>query len=323
MFSELISDLQETARLQASLEAYTQDYHNLILYQTSVGTGLEAFNTPAGTLIQTGLATKYPEHFQTGTGLEGLTSLIKELKEGINGLKKTLTGRKGFIKQVGERTLGKIKKTYGNKQWVGDNTYVTGVVSVQALAPLGAKNTLTDVTRAANTIAGDYSKTTGKTADDVKQYVNKARVFLKRMKQCKTKEELKTISDELVKALPLPKQAIDYTVPTLKLSSGATEYPSLTGDEVVVLSRVMSACVQQAIDIENRVEELYNSPYAMEEELTDWLPETIPVEAVKELLHRLNYTAVIDPLFTQAEGTCSRIVTLCQAIEQWIVASIK
>jgi len=80
--------------IAAGIEELTADLNRLQAYKAGyVNSGLESMDYPAGNLIESGLAAKYPDHFKVGAGIEGIDGLIAKLSNGIEGL--TLIMEKG------------------------------------------------------------------------------------------------------------------------------------------------------------------------------------------------------------------------------------
>lgn len=80
--------------IAAGIESLTADLSRLQAYKAGyISSGLESMDYPAGNLIESGLAAKYPDHFTIGSGIEGIDKLIARLTSGIEGL--TLIMEKG------------------------------------------------------------------------------------------------------------------------------------------------------------------------------------------------------------------------------------
>lgn len=73
--------------IKAGIEALKTDLNMLRSYKDGyVNAGLESMDYPAGNLISSGLAAKYPKDFKVGEGIEGIDKLITRLSNGIEGL---------------------------------------------------------------------------------------------------------------------------------------------------------------------------------------------------------------------------------------------
>lgn len=80
--------------IAAGIEELQTDLGQLQAYKAGfVSAGLESMDYPAGNLIESGLAAKYPNDFKVGAGIEGIDKLITRLSNGIEGL--TLLMEKG------------------------------------------------------------------------------------------------------------------------------------------------------------------------------------------------------------------------------------
>jgi len=99
------------------------------------GCGVESLNTVSGALIESGLSTRYPDHFKVGSGIEGLRELVDKLKTGISGLKKRFKGKlPAELKKAAVDLESAIKKTYGNRSWYSDKDETGKSVSTVELA---------------------------------------------------------------------------------------------------------------------------------------------------------------------------------------------
>lgn len=80
--------------IAAGIEELKADLNRLQAYKAGyVNSGLESMDYPAGNLIESGLAAKYPNDFKIGMGIEGIDKLITRLSNGVEGL--TLLLEKG------------------------------------------------------------------------------------------------------------------------------------------------------------------------------------------------------------------------------------
>lgn len=80
--------------IAAGIEELKADLSKLQAYKAGyVNSGLESMDYPAGNLIESGLAAKYPNDYKVGAGIEGIDKLITRLSNGVEGL--TLLMEKG------------------------------------------------------------------------------------------------------------------------------------------------------------------------------------------------------------------------------------
>lgn len=89
--TELLAKLQITA----GLNGLEKDVENLEAFMDhATGCGLESLDNTTGKLIESGLAARYPSHFEIGSGLEGISNLLSNLKTAVAKLKGAFKGKK-------------------------------------------------------------------------------------------------------------------------------------------------------------------------------------------------------------------------------------
>jgi hypothetical protein len=99
----------QTIDLDAGIEQLQTELTMLRAYKDGyVNSGLESMDYPAGNLIESGLAAKYPELFKVGAGIEGIDSLITKLSNGLEGLT-ILKSQNPEAEEVTGNSIGKAE----------------------------------------------------------------------------------------------------------------------------------------------------------------------------------------------------------------------
>ncbi|QKE54495.1 hypothetical protein ACSA002_1810 [Salmonella phage vB_SalM_SA002] len=113
---ELLAALQVTTGLN-SLE---KDIENLEAFLGHAnGCGLESLDSVSGKLIESGLAARYPDYFEIGSGLEGISNLLTNLKTAVTKLKGAFKGKKAeeIVAKPTTDALKALDSRYTNGFW--------------------------------------------------------------------------------------------------------------------------------------------------------------------------------------------------------------
>lgn len=85
----------------------------------ATGCGLESLDSVSGKLIESGLAARYPDYFEIGSGLEGIGNLLTNLKTAVTKLKGAFKGKKAeeIVAKPTTDALKALDSRYTNGFW--------------------------------------------------------------------------------------------------------------------------------------------------------------------------------------------------------------
>lgn len=115
--NQLLSNLN----VFAGLEALEKDIELLEAFQqNALGCGLESLDHPTGQLVTSGLAARYPQHYQVSEGMEGISNLVNTLKTAVSKLKGAFKGKKPdqIVSKPTNDALAALNTQYGKNFWL-------------------------------------------------------------------------------------------------------------------------------------------------------------------------------------------------------------
>lgn len=225
----------------------------------AAGCGLESLDGPSGKLIETGMAARYPNHFEIGSGLEGLSGLVAKLKQGLSGLKKMARGKaKPFIEKQISTVSSDIKKTYGNKSWLEERGSTGKDVKVESLSKLiGNFKDFAGLVAAVESV----KKTLGDAFDDhlkrTADYVNKVNAEVNKVSKLRGKsdEELVAYGNEQLAIFKPLREALKEKMPAIEGGSTST-IGTITVEQAKQLGDLMLELLAFGGDLEEKAEDL-------------------------------------------------------------------
>lgn len=223
------------------------------------GCGLESLDSPSGKLIETGLASRYPDYFKVGSGLEGLGALVDKLKQGLNGLKKMARGKaKPFIEKQVSTASKDIEKTYGNKAWLEERGSTGKDVKVAPLSKLigdfkDFAGLLAAVESVKKTLGAAFDDHAKRTAD----YVKKANAEVSKVSKLrgKSEEELVAYGKEQLAIFEPLREALKEKMPAIKEGT-TTSIGPITTDQAKQLGDLMVSLLSFGSGLEEKAEDL-------------------------------------------------------------------
>lgn len=258
---QLITDkLSDTVFVSSGIESLQNDIELITQFINHAnGCGLESLDGPTGKLIEQGLATRYPEHFVPGAGLEGLGDLVAKLKKGIEGLKKMARGKaKPFLEKQISVVSADIEKTYANKAWLDDRGSTGKDVAVGELSKLiGTFKDFSGLVAAVDavkkTLGDAYDAHCKQTAD----YIKKADAVIDNAPKLrgKSNDELLAYAKEQIAIFKPLRAALKTSMPEIKgggtttISTITTEQAKQLGDLMLDLMDFGGVCEEKAEDL--------------------------------------------------------------------------
>lgn len=240
----ILDTLTPVLELRAGIERLEKDVELLSAFMTHAnGCGLESLDTPSGKLIESGLATRYPDHFQVGSGLEGIKELVTKLKDGIDGLKKKFDNKKllPILEKAGYDLDVELKKTYANKAWY-DNKEETGkVVNATELAKLvGDIKTSADIIPKVSGAITAYGAVIDNNLKDIQVYIDKVLATVKRGEKLKNPDQaaLTKFANEQIAIFKPLLEKLDVESPSVKAGTAANDI-KLSKDQCIALGAEM------------------------------------------------------------------------------------
>lgn len=113
-------DLYAPSTVTTGLKSVIDDINLIESYHTAaISSGMESLDYPAGKLIEQSLATKYPEYFRIGSGMEGVASLLSNLKVVSSKVKNALKGKThtDLVTKPTSDALKALDKQYSSGFW--------------------------------------------------------------------------------------------------------------------------------------------------------------------------------------------------------------
>lgn len=221
---EALEQIELLTTVDAGMESIQTDINLIEQFLTHAnGCGLESLDGPAGSLIEIGLAARYPTHFETGGGLEGLKELVGTLKKGLEGLKKRFKGKLPPQLSAATKDLeGEIKKTYGNASWFSDKDETGRAVDTSALAKLvGDIKSGADVVNVVSTAFKNYENAIATNLKEVNAYIPKTKAALAQAKKIGSNgEELTKFANEQTAIFKPLYEKLDYIEASPKAGTG-------------------------------------------------------------------------------------------------------
>jgi hypothetical protein len=258
---QLITDkLSDVVFISASVESLQSDVELITQFLDHAnGCGLESLDSASGKLIEKGLASRYPEHFVAGAGLEGITDLVAKLKKGIEGLKKMARGKaKPFLEKQISVASADIEKTYANKAWLDERGSTGKDVTVGELSKaIGSfkdfSGLISAVEAVKKTLGDAFDAHCKQTAD----YIKKADVVINNAPKLRGKsdDELFEYAKEQIAIFKPLRDALKTTMPEIKggntttISTITTEQAKQLGDLMLDLLDFGGICEEKAEDL--------------------------------------------------------------------------
>lgn len=308
-YGSVTKDLQDDISL---LESYTKSV---------AGAGLESLDYPAGKLIVAGLVNKYPDQLSVGCGLEGISDLIKTLKDGLKNIKKMGRAKaKPILDKVKYSVEDDIKKTYGSDSWYRGKDPIGKPVDVSELSKLvGDFTDVTSLISAVNNIVTLLEKAIDTQVNATMQYAKMAIGDWNKM----VKKPEDDRPDEAVKLIGKLKP---------KLAALKSDLPDIKTGSVTTIDGVSIAEAKTiAATMINAIKKIYNKEdniLAVIDEWDDMDDDSYGADADDDDVSELfwNYcnwesvTLPADSVFNKALG---HVFSVLKELEKLIINSVK
>lgn len=240
----ILDTLTPILDLRAGMESMRNDVELLTGFLAHAnGCGLESLDNTTGKLIESGLVTRYPDHFQVGSGLEGLKELVSALKNGLDGLKKKFDNKKlmPILAKAGYDLDVELKKTYANKAWYNDKTETGKVVNATELAKLvGDIKTSADIIPKVSGALTAYGSVIDSNLKDTQAYIDKALAAVKKGEKLKNPDQaaLTKFANEQIAIFKPLLEKLDAQSPSIKAGTAAADI-KLSKDQCIALGAEM------------------------------------------------------------------------------------
>lgn len=240
----ILDTLTPILDLRAGMESMRSDVELLTGFLAHAnGCGLESLDNTTGKLIESGLAARYPDHFQVGSGLEGLKELVTTLKNGLDGLKKKFDNKKlmPILAKAGYDLDVELKKTYANKAWYNDKTETDKVVNATELAKLvGDIKSSADIIPKVSGALTAYGSVIDSNLKDTQAYIDKALAAVKKGEKLKNPDQaaLTKFANEQIEIFKPLLDKLDAQSPSIKAGTAATDI-KLSKDQCIALGAEM------------------------------------------------------------------------------------
>lgn len=144
-----------------------ESYHD-----TAIGHGMESLDHPAGVLIEQSLASKYPEHFRVGSGMEGISGLLGNLKVIAAKVKAALKNKSfsDFVANSTSAAQKAVEKQYASNYWSGYTPVDKSEVKPAGLTALVKGGSFSEVKAAVESYIADRETELKKAVDGVIAY---------------------------------------------------------------------------------------------------------------------------------------------------------
>lgn len=320
----ITNDLIQQLSVTSGIEGLKQDIELLTQFVAHAnGVGLESLDTPTGKLIESGLAARYPDHFKTGTGLEGIGNLIDTLKKGLAGFKKMGRGNlKPIITKTTKSVLDEVKKTYANQSWIDDRTEKTGMVKVGAITTFtGSSDDLAGLLKGALDFFANLDGAVEKAASETATIWGKIDGALSKAKEAGDDEAKQ---DELLKKLESlvpekPNKTITSEFPKMDVHDNGGKLPALSKTEVKQVGDIIVKLTKGIYEIANRAEES-RLHCGFDDDDFDAAPDGKVKTFIRGFGHWEDLNNNVSEL---AEKAGVELLKLAQAFEAYILASVK
>lgn len=238
-----LEQLDFVANVSGGMESIENDINLIEQFLAHAnGCGLESLDTPAGALIESGLAARYADHFKAGSGLEGLGELVGTLKKGLDGLKKRFKGKlpAELTKATGDLENA-IKKTYGNSAWFADKDETDKPVSTVELAKLvGDVKSGGEVVSAVSAAFKQYDTALNNNLKEVSTYIAKTHEVLRQARtHAGDDAALTKFANEQIAILEPLHEKLAYKTVDVKGGQGVTD-AKLTKEQCIAIGKEMA-----------------------------------------------------------------------------------
>lgn len=324
---QLITDeFIKSLSLRAGAEALQADVDLLEQYVTAAtGCGLESLDHPAGKLIESGLAARYPDHFKVGSGLEGIASLLSSLKKGLNGLKKMARGKaKPFLEKQSYGVVQEIKKTYMSDSWYKGKEAIGKPIDVSGLAKLIGP--FTDYAGIATAIKADEKTIDAAfedSADETDALYKRAKQDAKALRALPKEQRAEQATALLAAWKPLL-EALNSDLPEIKHGS-ATKIDGLTVEQAKAVGDLMYQVLEWGFLLENKAEDVRTYNGGLGQEYINALDKDGDApDVVGTLFWNCWYwESLSDANSTFADNGVKWTFSVAQQLEQLIINSVK
>lgn len=247
----LTEELLTHLNIKTGLNGLEKDVELLDQFMTHAnGCGMESLDNASGKLIELGLAERYPSHFTVGSGLEGISNLLNNLKTAVTKLKGTLKGKKAeeVVAKPTSDALRALDTRYSNGFWGKWESAEVPQVKVTGLAALVKAGSFVEVkAQVESFLTARESELQSAVAALLEYWNGILPVFLKLRDATEEQEVLDLLAQikNYSERTPL-KYDPDYDFP--KAASGGI-LPTLSKEEAEQAIEFAKALVQRSKDI--------------------------------------------------------------------------
>lgn len=146
--SAITKELLASLRINKGIESIDNDIELLDQFMShATGCGLESLDSASGRLIEQGLAERYSDYYQLGSGVEGIGNLLTTLKTAVGKLKGAFKGKKPeeIVAKPTADAVAAVKKQYNQSFWGGWKQVEAEVVKPTGLLALVQGGTWAEV----------------------------------------------------------------------------------------------------------------------------------------------------------------------------------
>jgi len=293
-----------------------------------IATGMESLDYPAGNLVLSGLAAKYPEHVKVSDGLEGLTHLTELLEKGVAGIGKLFT-TEGELKEELEKEIAHdiqhaqecIANTYDSPEWQAKQHYTERTIELPELLALVSGETPEAI--GANVLGNiaTLELALKQAVNDTVEYWFPVEAWFKRIEDPETTpEERVSLTKEMHEHLTTTdKPKLEF--PTLDVTGGNTSrvLSPLTQTTVIPIGEAL----RQVFDAVINFKVILSPALACGIEKGRLPQGDLSDEAFEELKRLTETTTVAKGALVLLQKSSKYALKLAETLEAWIVASTK
>ncbi|QZA70968.1 hypothetical protein AH06_196 [Erwinia phage AH06] len=307
--------------LRAGLEQLETELKHITQFRDgTLNAGLESLDRPVGHLVITGLVAKYPSYIKAGSGLEGISDLIDNLKKGIVGIKELIKNKgksKTMVSALSKKLLDEIAKNYTDSKWIEEQKFNFGKVKVPELGKLVAGSTLDDVEAAVDGVIKAVHETLTQSTKMTVDYWKPVDGKIKSLDNLKEEDARNELAKEIIAVLG---SGVPDTVKFPVIATGKeSDYPAINKGNVKQAGELIVKLIRASDEAFTITDPALECGVPEDSSYRGDIEKGLAVK-----LDKLTYTAnVAKPTVELTDKARGYLISLARAVEAWIVASIK
>lgn len=322
----LTEELLAHLNIKTGLNGLEKDVELLDQFMTHAnGCGMESLDNASGKLIELGLAERYPSHFKVGSGLEGISNLLTNLKTAVSKMKGAFKGKKPeqIVDKPTSDAIKALDQQYTSKFW--GNAESTNSISTQApmLAKLVKGGSFVDVKAQVETYLGACEATLKDGVVKVLQYWAAIKPQFEALRAAKTEEERQALLNQIVDYCENTDVGTIHLDELPQKQTGGL-FSTLSPEEAEAAIEFSKALLQRSKDIYKLTDAVWDVGVT-DDDADGWFDDVENPRdgSVKYLRDAMATSAIVDDVDYYTEAMRHYMFEIIKGLEEWVGKSIK